>query len=444
MRLERCTFPVTQLKQGSKTNWEDGVLEFDVDELTNLVLEDPNVLSVNFDATSPGDSARIINWRDFVEPMIKIEGPGTVYPGVMGRPVQNVGSGKTYRLGGMSVVQCADPINLTTEELTWPPVRRSSSFFDMSGPGGQTPYSKLHNLCLTIVGQDGLNAEDWHTAMTRATLKVSDRLAQVLVNLDPPETEIFDMEPAEGLPNVVSIFNLASDEWFCGAQSVLGTSIYGQTRLSAPWALSPTELFDGGVYHSGHLGTTWMMTNNPVALKIAREHGKTCNYVGALIGRTNWTRQSEKDMAADRLAQLAVSLGAKGAILTTDIRGQRFVETILGVTACEKAGIPTVLLTEEEDNEGGTAPPLLMSSPEVTSVVSASTGGQEELFPAVDRVIGAINSENLYEPVHLTANAASENAVEDPARELPGIHGAYGGAYFRDNYGYGLQGAVDY
>ena len=59
-------------------------------------------------------------------------------------------------------------------------------------------------------------------------------------------------------------------------------------------------------------------------------------------------------------------------------------------------------------------------------------------------MIGAINSENLYEPVHMTSDVASENAEENPARELPGIHGAYGGAYFRDNYGYGLQGAVDY
>ena len=79
--------------------------------------------------------------------------------------------------------------------------------------------------------------------------------------------------------------------------------------------------------------------------------------------------------------------------MTTDIRGQRFVETILGIRACEQAGISTVLLTQEEDNEDGTAPPLLISAPEVVSVVSTGTGGQEQQFPggpACDRLISSI------------------------------------------------------
>ena len=129
---------------------------------------------------------------------------------------------------------------------------------------------------------------------------------------------------------------------------------------------------------------------------------------------------------ADRLAHLAKSLGAKGAVLTTDIRGQRFVETILGVRACERAGIPTILLTQEEDNEDGTAPPLLMSAPEVVSVVSTGTGGQEEPFPAVDTVIGAFDDANGWEEAQ------------------PGIHGQYGQAYYNDLYGFGTQGRVDY
>jgi sarcosine reductase len=426
VRLERCTFPVTGLREGSHTQWQGGMVEFNAEELTALVREDPDIVSVKFDAVSPGDSTRIINYRDFVEPIVKIGGSGRVYPGLMSRPVGIVGEGRTHRMGGMAVVQCADPSGLNEEESTWPPVRRSAAFIDMSGPGDVTPYSKLHNLCVTLEAREGLNAEDWHSAMTRTTLKVVDRLAQTVADLEPPEVEVFDTTPAEGLPGVTSIFNLASDEWFCGARSVLGTSIYGQTRLSAPWVLSPTELFDGAVYHSGHSGSTWAMTNNPVALRMAREHGKTCNYVGALIQRTNWTTQAEKDMAADRLAHLAKSLGATGAVLTTDIRGQRFVETILGVRACEQAGINTVLLTQEEDNEDGTAPPLLISAPEVTAVVSTGTGGQEQPFPAVQRMVGSLNGTGQL------------------VKELPGIHGQYGQSYYSDIYGFGKQGRVDY
>ncbi|HJO80956.1 MAG TPA: glycine/sarcosine/betaine reductase component B subunit, partial [SAR202 cluster bacterium] len=94
---------------------------------------------------------------------------------------------------------------------------------------------------------------------------------------------------------------------------------------------------------------------------MCRRHGKTFNFLSCIIQRTNWTMQVEKEIAAERVAHLAAKIGAGAAITTTDIRGQRFVETILTLQACERMGIKTVLLTEEEDPEGGTAPPLLVS-----------------------------------------------------------------------------------
>lgn len=85
-----------------------------------------------------------------------------------------------------------------------------------------------------------------------------------------------------------------------------------------------------------------------------------------------------------------------------------------------------MLLTPEEDDENGAAPPLLMSGPEVVSVVSTGMGGQEETFPAVERVIGAFDIDpDYYGP-------------------QPGIHGQYGQMYVNDIYGYGRQGCVDY
>ncbi len=433
MAYERATFSVRGVAFGRQTELRDGVLHVDRAELESLALEDPDVVSARVHLASPGDPVRIVNWRDIVEPAVKADGPGTVYPGVFGRPVEQVGEGRTNRLGGVAVVQCADTSGLLSEEQTWPPLRPPGSFIDMSGPGGATPYGTLHNVCLEVAAGGGLSGEDWHSALGRATLRVADRLAEVTLTASPDDVEEFGTSPSsmgrdqgKRLPKVVSIFNLASDEWFCGARSALGTSIYGQTRLSAPWVLSATELFDGAVYHSGHSGSTWAMTNNPVVLKMAREHGSTCSYAGAIVQRTNWTLQSEKDLMADRLAHLAKSLGAEGAVLTTDIRGQRFVETVLGVRACERAGIPTVLLTQEEDNEDGTAPPLLISAPEVVSVVSTGTGGQEEPFPAVERVIGDFSGSGDWE------------------KEQPPIHGQYGQAYYNDLYGFGRQGRIDH
>ncbi len=142
--------------------------------------------------------------------------------------------------------------------------------------------------------------------------------------------------------------------------------------------------------------------------------------------RSNWEAQAEKQLMANRAAQLAQSVGATGAIVTTNVRGQRFLETILTVQALERAGVSTVLMTEEEDNEGGTAPPLLMSVPEVVSAVSTGAGGVKTSFPAVDRVIG----------------------VREPERhhygELPPIHGRYGVSHAHDFYGFGRAGYLDF
>lgn len=427
MRLELGTFPVHQVTFGTRTAWHDGVLEIANTEIQKLVFADGNIARLDIQIVKPGDSARIINVRDRLEPRVKIKGSGVAYPGVFGRPVTQVGSGVTHRLGGINVALCADPSQLTSEEeRTWPPLRPVHSFVDMAGPGAITPSSSVINLCLTMETRPGLPGEDWHVALCSAVLRVADHIAETVRRLSPPEVEVFDTAPKTELPRVVSIFNLASDEWFCGARSVLGTSIYGQTRLSAPWLLSSTELMDGAVYHSGHSGNTAAMTNNQVVIQMARKHGRECDYAGVLIQRTNWTTQAEKEMAADRLANLASALGARGAVLTTDIRGQRFVETILGVQACERAGIKTVLLTPEEDDEDGVAPPLLITASEVVSVVSTGTGGQEETFPQVKRVVGAFQPE--------------------PAifQSRPGIHGQYGQSYFNDIYGAGKQGCVDY
>ena len=427
MRLEIGSFPVTDVTFGPRTTLRDGVLELNRREIEELVFTDRNIARLDIQIARPGESARIINMRDCLEPRVKVQGPGVVYPAVFGRPVERVGEGVTYRLGGVNVVQCADQAKLTSEEeRRWPPLRPIYYFVDMIGPGAITPSSSVINVCLTMETRPGLSGEDWHAALSSALLRVSDRLAETVKGLTPLQSEVFDLSPKRGLPRVVSIFNLASDEWFCGARSVLGTSIYGQTRLSAPWLLSATELMDGAVYHSAHSGNTATMINNPVVLQLARQHGKECDYAGVLIQRTNWTTQAEKEMATDRLVHLAVSLGAQGAVLTTDIRGQRFVETILGVRACERAGIKTVLLTPEEDDEDGMAPPLLISASEVVSVVSTGTGGQEDPFPAVERVIGAFDIDPQY------------------YRPQPPIHGRYGQSYFNDIYGGGRQGRVDY
>jgi hypothetical protein len=161
-------------------------------------------------------------------------------------------------------------------------------------------------------------------------------------------------------------------------------------------------------------------------LGLARRHGKTLNFLGCIIGRTNWGAEEEMRLAGNRAAEAARLMGASGAIVTNDVRGRRFVDSISAIQAYERVGIKTVFVTEEEDNEDGNAPPFLYHPAEMAGVVSTGTGRMDP-FPSVDRVIGGVDG-------------------VDPAwyLEQPYIQGRYGAAHVRDHYGVGRQSCIDY
>ena len=439
MRLELGSIHVKGIQWGYSTRLENGVLTLDRDEIEGLVLQDPQIRGAVLEIATPGDSTRIINSADMVEPRVKIRGGGTTYPGLQGRTADQVGSGRTHRLAGMAVTTCLDVMGTgesqAGEARTWSrddqgpvasgwPQGTDEHFIDMSGPGAVTPYAALHNLCLVIEAPHGVTADEQHGAAQAAAFRVTDRLAETARDAMPDDVETFEIEPRPDLPGVVFIPHLSSTEPQVGPRGSFGIAVYGQVRLSAPWLLEPTELMDGAIAGGGH---TWIMANNPLVLDLARRHGRDLNFLGCIIQRTNWTNQREYGLAAHRAATLASKLGAQGAIITTDVRGQRWVGTMLTVQECESRGIDVVLLTEEEDNENGAAPALLFAPPELKSVVTNGTGDVAGGFPAVTNVIGSIG-----EPL-----AAWRG-------ELPPIHGRYGIAHVTDWYGIGSQSYADF
>ena len=430
MSLKLGTFPVNRLEIGSRTSWDDGTLTINKAGLTESAAAVPNIESVSIDVACPGESTRIVEVNDLLEPRIKVDGPGTAYPGVCNRSLDTVGSGVTYRLGGLGVVESvlgqrtARVRTSTAEEaLKLRQNERPQNFIDMSGPGAITPASGLCNVCVSITADAGLGPEDQYLATHTATLKVVDGIAEAVRDLPPPEVEEFDTADRDpSLPGVVFICNLMSMEFWAGPDSRMGTAVYGVTRLSAPWLIQPEEMFDGAVSQR----VSWHFTNNPVVKELISRHGRDLNFLGCIIQRTNWGGQREMQLSASRSAQMAKMLGADGAIITTNIRGRRFVDTVLGIQACERAGIRATLITEEEDDENGTAPPLLVFTPEMEAIVSTGAGAVGP-FPAVERVLGV-----------------SDGDVGEWAADLPAIAGRYGAFHLQDFYGFGNQSRVDY
>lgn len=87
--------------EGSKV--ENGVLYVNKEEICKIALEDENIASCEVFLARPGESVRITPVKDVIEPRVKVEGPGGIFPGWIAK-VDTVGEGKTNVLKGAAVV----------------------------------------------------------------------------------------------------------------------------------------------------------------------------------------------------------------------------------------------------------------------------------------------------------------------------------------------------
>ncbi|MGH2542015.1 MAG: glycine/sarcosine/betaine reductase component B subunit, partial [Ardenticatenaceae bacterium] len=392
------------------------------------IKQDPLVDTADVEIVNPGESARIVTIRDIIEPRAKVEGGGIAYPGILGRPIDTVGSGRTNRLGGIGIITCSLRMDSRRYGLlsSVRPGTAYGNFLEMSGPGAISPNAAMSNVCLLLQPNGDLDPDSANRVAQNAMLAINDRLAAATVGRQPTEIEVFDLTPEPGLPNIVYMHSIVSPEaTTLNPDSTLGTAVYGVTRLTQPWFLHPTEVLDGAA--CGNFGgwLTWPLTNT-IVLDMCRKHGKEFNFLACIMVRTMWEEQRMKELMANRAALLATTLGADGAIITPTLRGQRFLDTIAVVQACERAGIKTVLITEEEDDEDGTAPPLLVSSQEVVAVVSTGDGSAPGPFPPVERVVGA-----------------GEIGREWYGEQEP-PHGRYGTSHLNDVFGFSTLSCVDY
>jgi sarcosine reductase len=389
MRLEMGTFPVRDVAFGPQTCWQDWVLEIDRESILDILCRDPRIASADLELAKPGESIRIWPVRDVIEPRMKVEGPGIVYPGICGRPIATVGQGRTYRLAGLGVTEVSG--------VNWHEAGGDyvEILLDMSGPWAEViPMSALINVCVVVEPDPALGSEAQNLAVHNAALVVSDRLAAAVQDLPPPEREVFELHPVDAaLPKVVYIQCIHSPQAMSGSLHTFCTTTYGLTQLTPPWLFHPNEILDGaitGPYRTA-FAMSWTVANNPVLLDLYRRHGVDWNFLGVIALRTEWTTQHEKQLMANETAKLARMLGAQGAIVTWDAGGNEFIEVIRTIQACERLGIQTVFLTSEDDATDG-APTMLEPLVEANAIVSTSffktrTLEVPELAP-VQRVIG--------------------------------------------------------
>ena len=97
MKLELGKIFIKDIQFADTTEIKDHVLYVSKKELTEVFLTEEKIKEVEFDIAKPGESVRITPVKDVIEPRVKVEGKGGVFPGVISS-VETVGSGKTYCL----------------------------------------------------------------------------------------------------------------------------------------------------------------------------------------------------------------------------------------------------------------------------------------------------------------------------------------------------------
>ena len=176
MRLEIGKINITDIRFADSSKIEKGVLYVNPDDLKPVVLEDEHLKDVTFDIAKPGESVRITPVKDVIEPRVKVEGKGGVFPGMIAK-VDTVGSGKTLALKGMAVITAGKIVGF------------QEGIIDMTGPGAEyTPFSKTLNLVMVCEPVEDLKQHDYEKAVRMAGFRVATKIGELAKDRQADET----------------------------------------------------------------------------------------------------------------------------------------------------------------------------------------------------------------------------------------------------------------
>ncbi|ADL12517.1 glycine/sarcosine/betaine reductase component B subunit [Acetohalobium arabaticum] len=382
MKLELGKIQINDVKFGSTTEVNSGLLTVNKDKLVEEIIDDNQIKSLDVELAKPGDSIRIIPVKDVVEPRVKVEGAGGIFPGIIAEE-DMVGSGRTHALKGVGVV--------TTGKI----VGFQEGIIDMSGPGAEyTPFSKLNNIVITCEVASDIEQHEHEEIVRMTGLKAANYIGKVAQDLEPDEIEEFESKPipeavAEypDLPKVGYIYMLQT-------QGLLhDTYVYGvDAKEILPTLVSPTEVMDGAIISGNCVSAcdknvTYVHQNNPIIEDLYKHHGTEYNFLGAIITNENVTL-SDKKRSSNYTAKLAEQLGLDAAIISQEGFGNPDADLIMNCVKLEEKGIKTVLTTDEYAGRDGASQSLADADPKADAVVTAGNANETVTLPAMERIIG--------------------------------------------------------
>ncbi len=385
MRLEMGYIYIKDIQFSGESKIEDGTLYVSEESAKAVALEDEKLKSVSFDIARPGESIRITPVKDVIEPRVKVEGRGGIFPGVISK-IDTVGEGKTYALKGMAVVTAGKIVGF------------QEGIIDMTGPGADyTPFSKTLNLVMVCEAVDGIEPHEYEKAVRLAGLRVAVYIGELARTLTPDETKVYEtctfkegIEKYPELPRVAYVQMLQS-------QGLLhDTYVYGvDAKRIVPTILNPTEIMDGAIISGNCVSAcdknpTYIHLNNPVVHDLFEQHGKTLNFVGQIITNEN-VYLAEKQRSSDWTAKLCKMLDLDGVIISQEGFGNPDTDLIMNCKKIEAEGIKTVIITDEYAGRDGKSQSLADADTAADAVITGGNANQVVILPKLDKVIGTLD-----------------------------------------------------
>ena len=389
MRLELGKIFIKDIQFASESKIEKNVLYVNKEEMIKAIWDDEAIKSVELDIAKPGESVRITPVKDVIEPRVKVEGRGGIFPGVLSK-VDTVGEGKTIALKGMAVV--------TTGKI----VGFQEGVIDMTGPGAEyTPFSKLNNLVVIAEPVEGIKQHEHEKAVRYIGFKAAKYLGELARNLQPEETKVYETKPLleqiaqyPDLPKVGYVYMLQT-------QGLLhDTYVYGvDAKQIVPTLLYPTEIMDGAIVSGNCVSAcdknpTYVHLNNGVIEDLYEKHGKEINFLGVIITNEN-VYLADKERSSNWTAKFTKYLGLDAAIVSQEGFGNPDTDLIMNCKKIETEGVKTVIVTDEYAGQNGASQSLADADPKANAVVTGGNANQLIVLPKLDKIIGHIDVVNV-------------------------------------------------
>jgi len=385
MRLELGKIRIADVQFGERTEVKESTLFVNKEELISIVLEDECIQAAKIELAKPGESVRITPVKDVLQPRVKVNGGGTVFPGVIGNKVAQVGQGRTHVLDGMAVLTVGKIMGF------------QEGIVDMSGIGSEyTPFSKTLNVCVVLEPVEGIEPHAYETAAREAGLKISNYIGEAGRNIEPDSIEVFE---TKGFIEQAALYpELPRIGYVCMLQSqglLHDTYVYGvDAKNIIPTIMKPTEFMDGAVISGNCVAScdkipTYLHQNDPIIEDLFKKHGTELNFMGVIITNEN-VFLADKERCSDAVAKLAKMMDLDGVLISEEGYGNPDTDLMMNCKKVEQQGIKTVLITDEFPGRDGKSESLADAVKEADALVSCGQGNLVITMPPMDKIIGTL------------------------------------------------------